>query len=146
MKLLRVSALAIPVLAVAFGACSKKQLPGKAATPTLMGAAGTATPGGTPQAGAAATQEKYLIVIVEAEPEEGKAPLTVHFKSGREPGSGKPPLQFLWNFGDGTESTEENPVHTFTQPGSYEVTLKASDATGDTDEDFVRIEVYGPED
>lgn len=29
----------------------------------------------------------------------------------------------MWNFGDGSTSTEMNPTHTFTQPGVYEVVL-----------------------
>ncbi len=33
---------------------------------------------------------------------------------------------YLWDFGDGTTSTQENPVHVYTEPGSYEVTLVAS--------------------
>ncbi len=31
--------------------------------------------------------------------------------------------EFLWNFGDGNTSNEESPVHIYTSPGSYEVTL-----------------------
>ncbi len=138
---LPISALA---LLVATSGCSKRQGQMRPATPTLGG--GAAAPSGTAGAEVAVEVEKPLVVIVEAEPEEGKAPLTVRFKSGRDPDSGKPPLKFLWKFADGTESTEENPVHTFTKPGSYEVTLQASDATGDTDEDFIQIEVHGPED
>jgi PKD repeat protein len=34
-------------------------------------------------------------------------------------------LHYLWEFGDGNTSTEENPTHTFTQPGSYIVELTA---------------------
>lgn len=30
---------------------------------------------------------------------------------------------WLWNFGDGATSTEQNPTHTYTQPGVYIVTL-----------------------
>ncbi len=33
---------------------------------------------------------------------------------------------YLWNFGDGFTSTEANPVHTYTTPGTYTVTLSAS--------------------
>jgi PKD repeat protein len=32
---------------------------------------------------------------------------------------------FLWNFGDGTTSTETNPTHTYAAPASYTVTLTA---------------------
>jgi PKD repeat protein len=34
-------------------------------------------------------------------------------------------LEYEWDFGDGTFSTQENPIHTYTQPGSYTVCLKA---------------------
>jgi hypothetical protein len=33
---------------------------------------------------------------------------------------------YLWNFGDGTTATEENPLHTYSITGSYTVTLLAS--------------------
>lgn len=39
---------------------------------------------------------------------------------------------YEWDFGDGTYSTEENPIHTYMQPGCYNVTLKASKACRDT--------------
>ncbi|MCL2510980.1 MAG: PKD domain-containing protein [Bacteroidales bacterium] len=32
-------------------------------------------------------------------------------------------ITYLWDFGDGTTSTEKNPVHTYTQEGYYTVTL-----------------------
>jgi len=38
--------------------------------------------------------------------------------------------RYEWNFGDGTQSTETNPVHTFSRPGVFEVTLKAIHANG----------------
>ena len=36
---------------------------------------------------------------------------------------------FAWNFGDGTVSTEENPVHAFKTPGEYPVQLVAANET-----------------
>jgi PKD repeat protein len=39
---------------------------------------------------------------------------------------------YLWDFGDGNSSTEESPVHTYSADGSYNVTLTASNADGDT--------------
>lgn len=35
---------------------------------------------------------------------------------------------FFWDFGDGTTSTVENPYHTYSQSGSYTITLVAQDA------------------
>ncbi len=41
---------------------------------------------------------------------------------------------YEWDFGDGNSSTEENPVHSYTEGGDYEVTLTAMNECG--------IEVY----
>jgi len=48
--------------------------------------------------------------------------LTVTFTdiSAADPG---PILSWNWNFGDGTTSTEENPTHTYAEPGEYDVCL-----------------------
>lgn len=35
-------------------------------------------------------------------------------------------LSYLWDFGDGAASTEINPVHTYSSPGTYTVVLTAS--------------------
>jgi gliding motility-associated-like protein len=37
--------------------------------------------------------------------------------------------QYVWDFGDGTTSTDINPVHTYLQPGSYPVKLKLITST-----------------
>ena len=39
---------------------------------------------------------------------------------------------WLWNFGDGTTSTEANPQHTFDMPGTYAVCLQVSSICGNT--------------
>ncbi|MBF9239372.1 gliding motility-associated C-terminal domain-containing protein [Hymenobacter sp. BT683] len=44
-----------------------------------------------------------------------------------------PPIDFdgktyAWKFGDGTTSTQENPVHTYARPGTYTVTLRITTA------------------
>ncbi|MCP1662316.1 MULTISPECIES: PKD domain-containing protein [Methanocalculus] len=40
------------------------------------------------------------------------------------------PTSWTWNFGDGSSSTQKNPVHTYTAPGNYTVTLVAGNAGG----------------
>ncbi|WP_276501272.1 PKD domain-containing protein [Terrimonas pollutisoli] len=46
--------------------------------------------------------------------------------SSTGPGS----LLYKWNFGDGTSSTQKNPVHQFTKKGVYPVTLTVSNTDG----------------
>jgi len=38
-------------------------------------------------------------------------------------------LNFLWNFGDGFTSTNENPTHLYSKVGTYKITLTAFDST-----------------
>ncbi len=42
-------------------------------------------------------------------------------------------LEYLWDFGDGSTSTNRNPAHTYSLPGTYSVKLTVSNALG-TDE------------
>ncbi len=44
---------------------------------------------------------------------------------------GDTPAVFLWDFGDGQNSTEENPVHTFSTAGTYTIKLSVMDVDGD---------------
>ncbi|GLX80503.1 peptidase M6 [Thalassotalea insulae] len=48
---------------------------------------------------------------------------------------------YAWNFGDGATSTEENPSHTYSVAGSYQVTLTVSDGAGQQVENSVSITV-----
>lgn len=38
--------------------------------------------------------------------------------------------QWQWDFGDGTISTQQNPVHTYTTQGNFDVTLKVTNSKG----------------
>ena len=44
--------------------------------------------------------------------------------------TGPGPLQYLWNFGDGTTSIAVNPIHKYTTKGVYPVTLTLSNSVG----------------
>ncbi len=49
--------------------------------------------------------------------------------------------QVFWNFGDGSSSTELNPIHTFKHPGKYKVQLNmANDFSQSSYESFIFIE------
>ncbi len=50
---------------------------------------------------------------------------------------------WLWNFGDGSTSTSQNPDHTFLFPGTYRVTLFATGSTGCGDADTLQIVAEG---
>ena len=50
---------------------------------------------------------------------EGSSPLNVSFMD-QSAGS---PDSWLWTFGDGTSSDEQNPTHLYSYPGTYDVTL-----------------------
>ena len=54
----------------------------------------------------------------------GDPPLTVQFWDL----SRGAPSQYLWNFGDGVTSELKNPSHTYFVPGSYDVSLRISNA------------------
>lgn len=45
----------------------------------------------------------------------------------------------LWTFGDGSQSTEENPVHIYDEKGNYNVILKVTDSKGNSHEVFTKI-------
>jgi PKD repeat protein len=61
-----------------------------------------------------------------ASPTAGRVPLTASF-TDQSTGS---PTSWKWNFGDGTNSIEKNPVHTYNKTGKYIVTLAASNLNG----------------
>lgn len=42
-------------------------------------------------------------------------------------------VTWFWDFGDGNTATTQNPTHTYTQPGDYEVYLNATNSNGCSD-------------
>ena len=53
-------------------------------------------------------------------------------------------ITFSWDFGDGNSSIEENPIHTYDEPGNYTVILSATNACGTTTLSQ-QVEVVGQE-
>lgn len=56
----------------------------------------------------------------------GTAPFTVSFSDN----SSRTPNSWRWNFGDGDTASVENPEHTYTSPGQYDVSLAAGNQCG----------------
>ncbi len=83
------------------------------------------------------------IAAVGADPTEGIAPLEVAFM-GSASTDDVAITSYSWDFKDGATSTEEDPTHTFTTPGTYEVSLTVEDEEGLTDTASITIEVAEP--
>ncbi|TAE53894.1 MAG: PKD domain-containing protein, partial [Bacteroidetes bacterium] len=58
----------------------------------------------------------------------------VQFSDNSEPDTTL--VSWLWNFGDGSTSTQPNPVHIYSTPGTYTVTLRVTNVLGCSDEEI----------
>jgi|GEM_PF-1859084 len=88
------------------------------------------------------TKENYIHVVegtviasFDALPRSGVAPLQVQFTNS----STGDITQWVWNFGDSSNSDEQNPLHEFRNAGLYSVSLIAS---GPTDSDTLTMIDY----
>jgi len=81
-----------------------------------------------------------------ASPLSGDEPLTVIFTDNSTSYDGF--SSWLWNFGDGQNSTEKDPIHEYTQDGIYTVFVTVTDADGDEDTetkiDYITVLNIGP--
>lgn len=74
-----------------------------------------------------------------AKPTSGKAPLRVHFHDT----SKNRVTQWKWDFGDGKTSTQKEPHHTYTAPGTFTVKLEVTGPGGTasaTREALIKVE------
>ncbi len=76
------------------------------------------------------------VAIAEADRSYGPSPLEVHFDAAGSYSPANAPLTYHWIFGDGIESDEITPVHTFSvsgnSPRSFPVLLSVTDTAGQT--------------
>ncbi|MEO6135382.1 MAG: PKD domain-containing protein, partial [Ginsengibacter sp.] len=80
---------------------------------------------------------KTNYITVRASPEvkfsgsrlRGCFPLTTQFTDASEPGNGTI-TKWEWDFGDGNASSEQNPVHTYTIGGNFNVSLRVTNSFG----------------
>ncbi|AEH60073.1 S-layer-related duplication domain protein [Methanosalsum zhilinae DSM 4017] len=66
------------------------------------------------------------VAAFTANPTRGVAPLTVTFTDQSEYA-----VNYLWDFGDGTTSTDPSPTHTYEEIGTYTVTLTVTNDVGE---------------
>jgi len=69
---------------------------------------------------------KAPVAAFSASPTSGKAPLKVKFTDK----SAGTLTSWKWSFGDGTYSTQKNPVHTYSKAGKYTVSLSVKNSKG----------------
>ncbi|HET8573000.1 MAG TPA: PKD domain-containing protein [Edaphocola sp.] len=112
------------------------------------GSAFPATPGayatqkGSNNCNLGAVKIEFNLSSVEASaaasPDSGCAPLTVNFTNNSTNA-----ISYFWDFGDGGASTNVQPSHTFSNPGSYQVMLAAANPNScrTNDTDYVTIHV-----
>jgi PKD repeat protein len=68
----------------------------------------------------------HLQVSFTGVPDSGMAPLSVQFTDT----SSGTPTSWYWDFGDGSTSSLQNPLHSFQNSGTYQVKLTAANAYG----------------
>jgi len=95
----------------------------------------SAAPDGTP------------VARITASRSTGPPPLSVTFdaKASTASTSEATVKQFNWNFGDGSSLSGDVVSYTFTESGSYTVTLTVTDSLGKTDEETTTIQVISLE-
>ncbi len=69
-----------------------------------------------------------MSVSASADKASGAVPMNVEYMSAVT--GGCPPYTYAWDFGDGSNSTEQNPRHDYEAPGNYTASLTATDAKG----------------
>ena len=88
------------------------------------------------------TDSLPFILALTATPDYGPAPLQVQFDVAFADGDA--PFSYKWDFGDGIESTTQNPIHIYENPGGYLTQLELVDRDGDVATSSVFVDVGFP--
>lgn len=81
------------------------------------------------------------VAVAQASATSGKLPFTVNFVGSNSSDADGSITSYQWTFADGGSSTTANPSHTYTEVGTYVVTLTVTDNEGDSDSDSLTITV-----
>ena len=89
-----------------------------------------------------AVSNEAPVAIATANPMSGEAPLTVNF-NGSSSSDDNGVSSYFWDI-PGSPSAAANPIHTFNDPGVYQVILTVTDTNGLTDNSSLTITVLQP--
>jgi glucose/arabinose dehydrogenase len=81
------------------------------------------------------------VAVAAASSLTGASPLSITFTGSDSYDPDGDALTYLWDFGDGNTSTQDNPVHVFTSPVAqgYTVSLTVTDALGLSDTETLQV-------
>ncbi|MFI2436094.1 PQQ-dependent sugar dehydrogenase [Streptomyces sp. NPDC018693] len=88
-----------------------------------------------------ATDGHSPVAQASASRTSGHAPLMVRFSSAGTTDQDGDALTYRWDFGDGMQSTDASPRHTYRKNGTYTATVTAEDPSGRTGSASVQIVV-----
>ena len=83
-----------------------------------------------------------LALKLTATPRSGNSPLSVTLNAAVK--GGEPPYIVNYNFGDGSSYQGQALIHTFVQPGRYNVTVTVTDASANVTEAWTVVDVSAP--
>jgi len=81
----------------------------------------------------------YPLMVDAYAPNSAEAGSAVEFEGS--PYFGQRPYEFLWDFGDESTSTEQNPTHIYDEPGIYEYTFTVTDSSDTPESVTYEIEI-----
>jgi hypothetical protein len=87
-------------------------------------------------------QTQPLAIKVTSTPRSGESPLSITFNAVTK--GGEQPYIVNYNFGDGSSYQGQALIHTFVQPGHYNVTVTATDALANVTEAWTIVNVSAP--
>ena len=83
------------------------------------------------------------VAVAEADKYYGASPLGIQFDASSSFSPNNSPLNYFWDFGDGTTSTEIKPTHIFTTPNNspflFNIKLTVTDSSGQTKNTELKI-------
>jgi glucose/arabinose dehydrogenase len=87
---------------------------------------------------------KYPSAVIAADTTAAQPPATIHFSSTGSSDPEGQTLSYLWDFGDGTNSTSANPTKIYTNKGQFNVQLTVNDGVNSVKSNVLVIQIGTP--